>query len=117
MPYEGELIIHKVRAYADYGNIVNKPNLATVDQVVMMSENNEQVRSIEISAKGNLDSNTESIDILKEVSQALDELKLPTTKVEKSNERGYTGEVKHDSEYIYVCVSTNNWKRVKLESF
>ena len=114
MPYEGEFTIHKVRAYTDYENVVNKPNLATIEQMVTMTDDRQEGN---FSAKGNLESNTESIDILKEVTQALDELKVPTTNVEKSNQGGYTGEIRHDSEYIYVCVSTNNWKRVRLETF
>ena len=116
MPYVGELVIDTVSAKVKHTNVIEQPKFATVDQVVSMSHSRVQNPPLE-TTKGNLVASTNSLDILKEVSQALDELKLPTKRIKTSKDPGFTGDVRHDSEYLYICVSTNNWKRIKLESF
>tara|TARA_Y100000591_G_C21778251_1_gene669522 strand:- start:919 stop:1197 length:279 start_codon:yes stop_codon:yes gene_type:complete len=30
---------------------------------------------------------------------------------------GTAGEIQYDSNYIYICISTNNWKRVAISSW
>ena len=116
MPYVGELIVDTVSARIDHAHIENQPSYATVDQLVALNGATVQQRPLK-TVQGNVASNTHEIDLIKEVSQALDDLKIPTRQVKSSRDKGYTGEIRHDSEYIYICVSTNNWKRVKLESF
>jgi len=116
MPYIGELIIDTVSAKVDHAMIQNQPAFATVEQLVAMNGAKVQGGAMD-SAKGNLSSKTSSVDILREVSQALDDLKIPTKRIETSRDAGFTGDIRHDSEHLYVCVGTNNWKRVKLESF
>lgn len=37
----------------------------------------------------------------------------PTT----SSDNGNQGEIRWDSNYIYVCVATNTWKRATLSTF
>lgn len=34
-----------------------------------------------------------------------------------SNSSGLPGQMSYDSSYLYVCISSNNWKRVALSSF
>lgn len=43
-------------------------------------------------------------------------LRLPSTPL-SSAANGNQGEMKWDSNYFYICVSTNNWKRIPLQSF
>ena len=119
MPYTGELIVHTLLGKLDHSLVQNQPNYATVEQVVAIGSENTVRRAppMMMSTKGNLESNTHSLDIMKEVSQALDDLKIPTERIESSRQKGFTGDIRHDSEHIYICVGTNNWKRVKLESF
>ena len=30
---------------------------------------------------------------------------------------GKTGDIRFDGQFVYICVSTNNWKRVQLTAF
>jgi hypothetical protein len=34
-----------------------------------------------------------------------------------STSTGVVGDVRMDSDYIYVCTATNTWKRIALSSF
>lgn len=34
-----------------------------------------------------------------------------------STDAGEAGEIRWDSNYIYICIATNNWKRISLESW
>ncbi len=47
-----------------------------------------------------------------------DTIRLATQRTpSSSSDAGYTGEVCIDSNYIYVCVATNTWKRASLGTF
>ena len=37
--------------------------------------------------------------------------------ISSSTDIGYQGEICYDSNYIYVCVSNNSWKRMALSSW
>uniref|UniRef100_A0A6C0FBQ6 Uncharacterized protein n=1 Tax=viral metagenome TaxID=1070528 RepID=A0A6C0FBQ6_9ZZZZ len=115
MPYTGELIIDKITAKVEHCNINNQPTYATVDQVIALNPK-EPLPPMQ-TPNGNLNSVVSSVDIMSEVYQALDALKIPTNQIKSSKAQGYTGQITHDSEYVYICVSSNNWKRIKLESF
>jgi len=43
-------------------------------------------------------------------------LRLPSTPL-SSAANGNQGEMKWDTNYFYICVSANNWKRIPLQSF
>lgn len=114
MPYVGELIIDSVSAKIDHQCIQNQPSYATIDQMVSF----QKPKSAPLdSVQGNLSSKTESIELLKEVSKVLDDLKIPTDRIMHSKSAGFTGQIKHDSNFVYVCIGTNNWKRIPLDSF
>lgn len=117
MPYVGELVIDTVRAKVDHTCVQNQPSFATIDQMVALNGTIKRPSAPLASVQGNLASKTNSLDVLKEVSKALDDLKIPTRRLNNSRDVGYTGQIMHDSEYLYICVGTNNWKRLKLESF
>lgn len=34
-----------------------------------------------------------------------------------SNSIGNIGEIRWDSNYLYICTSTNTWKRIELQSY
>jgi hypothetical protein len=34
-----------------------------------------------------------------------------------SSDPGYKGEICYDTNYLYICISTNTWKRIALSSF
>ena len=91
MPYSGELVINKINARFEHSNILNEPPYATVDQVVAL--NSKDAQPPLQSVKGNLNSLVNSVDIMKEVYSALDELKIPTKQVSSSKQKGYTGEL------------------------
>lgn len=42
---------------------------------------------------------------------------LSTTPIQFSNDVGTAGAFKWDSDYLYICVSTNDWKRVALSAW
>ena len=45
-------------------------------------------------------------------------LRLTTTNAPSSaSDTGTTGTIKYDSNYIYVCVATNTWKRVAISTW
>ncbi len=45
-------------------------------------------------------------------------LRLTTTNAPSSaSDTGTTGEIRYDSNYIYVCVATNTWKRVAISTW
>lgn len=37
--------------------------------------------------------------------------------ITNSNDDGYKGEICWDSNYLYICVANNTWKRVALSSW
>lgn len=37
--------------------------------------------------------------------------------IANSNDTGLAGEICHDSDYIYVCVATDTWKRVAISTW
>jgi hypothetical protein len=47
-----------------------------------------------------------------------DTLRITTQRtVNTSSDAGYAGEICYDSNYIYVCIADNTWRRVPLQSF
>ena len=102
MPYTGELIIDTVHCKMDHSCIENQPLFATVDQMIAMNSSVPKTSAPLASMKGNLSSKTNSLDVLKEVSKALDELKIPTRSIQSSRDNGYTGQIIHNSEYLYT---------------
>lgn len=49
--------------------------------------------------------------------QALSTLNIPTGTPSSSSAAGTAGDIVWDSAYLYVCVSSNSWKRVALSTF
>jgi len=49
--------------------------------------------------------------------QALSTLNIPTGTPSSSSAAGTAGDIVWDSAYLYVCVSSNSWKRVGLSTF
>lgn len=41
----------------------------------------------------------------------------PNNPPQFSNSNGYAGEIRWDSNYLYICISNNLWKKISLESF
>ena len=50
------------------------------------------------------------------IPTAADRLKN-TTAPTAADDPGTAGEVRYDADYIYVCVATNTWKRVLIETW
>ena len=46
-----------------------------------------------------------------------EKLSIPYRNITKSTDTGEKGEVVYSDGYMYVCISENHWKRIKLESF
>lgn len=73
------------------------------------------------STKGNLGISTENPQERLHVNGNVkieNDLFLPTPKVPvTSGDTGVTGQISWDSNYIYVCISSNTWKRVALSGW
>lgn len=117
MPHVGQLVVDSVVGKVDFTNIQNVPKFATQSQVAAMGSANNTTSKPLTSAQGNLDPKANVVNIMKEVTAALDDLKVPTKTPASSRDKGYTGMVCHDNQHIYVCVGTNSWRRAKLEPF
>ena len=46
-----------------------------------------------------------------------EKLSIPYRNITTSTDTGEKGELVYSDDYMYVCVSENNWKRIKLERF
>ena len=75
-------------------------NIASTDRVLILRDptGNASVRTIQFST---LSSN----------------LVLSNTVPSTSTSNGVAGTVSFDSTYLYICVSTNSWKRLTLENW
>ena len=46
-----------------------------------------------------------------------DSIQIQQDKTPGANSAGLAGEIAWDASYLYVCVSTNSWKRVPLQNY
>lgn len=91
-----ELVTHTNAPANNLMMIVHQPGLANVEN-----------RSISIS---NLFANVSTNAIFTGAR-----LNLPASSTPASaGAAGTTGEIRYDSSFIYICVSTNTWKRVAI---
>jgi hypothetical protein len=55
----------------------------------------------------------ETIDSTDLLADKISDISAPSV----STDPGETGQIKFDSEYIYICVATNTWKRSPISSW
>jgi hypothetical protein len=66
----------------------------------------------------NIGASTPGTGVFSALTTTGDSLTIQTTQTPSSaTATGTTGEIAWDSEYIYVCVSTNTWKRVAISTW
>jgi hypothetical protein len=66
----------------------------------------------------NIGSTTPGAGTFSALATTGDHIRIDTSQTPASSSAsGTTGEIAYDSDYIYVCVATNTWKRVALSTF
>jgi hypothetical protein len=55
----------------------------------------------------------ETIDSTDLLADKISDISAPSVSIDP----GETGQIKFDSEYIYICVATNTWKRSPISSW
>lgn len=69
---------------------------------------------VESIVGGNIDTFSDSFDTLKEITEALEELKVPNNAPLTATSAGVAGEIRYDTSFVYICVATNQWKRALI---
>jgi len=93
-----ELVTHTNAPANNLLMIVHQPGLANVEN-----------RSISLS---NLFANVSTNAVFTGARLNLPNTAVPAT----TGSNGIAGEIRYDSSFIYICISTNSWKRVNLSS-
>jgi hypothetical protein len=71
-----------------------------------------------VCASNNYFSDDISTSLESYILNAGDTLRIMTSRTPSSStDNGFAGEICWDSDYIYLCISTNSWKRIGLSTF
>ena len=125
MSLSGVIKTQKVIANVDYSSIKNVPAFATTtvvdDKITAATSNMLTSTDFETSLGGNVEEFANRINIIDDLEEALDKLKIDNTPVLTATSAGEPGEIRYgkvnNEDYIFICTATNVWKRAQLSTW
>ena len=117
----------RVQASIEYANVKNVPAFVTtadVDTKIATATSDvlsSKLAGFEATLGGNVEEFANRINIIDDLEEALDKLKIDNTAVLTATSAGEPGEIRYgkvnNEDYIFICTATNVWKRAQLSTW
>ena len=121
MSLSGVIKTKKLNASVEYSNLKNVPSFALnadVDSKIATATSGMLTSSgFEATVGGNIEEFANRINIIDDLEEALDKLKIDNTLVVTADSAGEPGEIRYSNDYIYICTANNTWKRAQLSTW
>ena len=127
MPLTGVIKTKRVNASVEYASVKNVPAFVTtadVDTKIATATSDvlsSKLAGFEATLGGNVEEFANRINIIDDLEEALDKLKIDNTAVLTPTAAGEPGEIRYgkmnNEDYIFICVATNQWKRAQLSTW